>query len=245
MADMKKAKRRLMMVVVVLYVLSIVIAIAAGGGVVASIIDYTLGAFQIDFSMMGFVAASNPLILLSKFLNASIFPILTAVLAAGFFDFIGSINMRERIAMARIRRLRNHVVVAPYNNFSRTLLAELRKANKPTVVITENRRDLNRIYREGELAMYGDIRLLSTFRTANIGSAECMVACSDNDVQNALISITARSANPHIKVFGKANRRENSAGLRKAGISNALTIEDTAGEEIAEIVSRKVSLGKV
>ncbi|MGI0100218.1 MAG: NAD-binding protein [Candidatus Micrarchaeaceae archaeon] len=231
-------------ILVVLFVSSFVITIAAGVPPGVAIVDNSLDALQIDYNLISLGAASNPLILISELLDAAILPFLTVVLAAWFFDVIRNINIRERIVLSRIRKLRGHVIVVPYNSFAKYLLGQLRAAGIKSVTITESKNEIGQVYKDGELAIYGDIRSVETFGSAGIDKASYVVACSKEDIQNAIVAITAKTANSDIDIIARANKEENIDRLEKAGARKTVFGESTAGEDMGNEISKRVLTGK-
>jgi voltage-gated potassium channel Kch len=240
MVNIRRAQHMLIIAVVVLFVISVSLIVIAGVGLRPAVIDSTFDALDVGYSVLQFSVVSNPLLLTSKLLSTLILPLLTAVLATWFFDFINNINIMEKYIISKIGRLKgNHVIVVSYNSFAKTLLKELKKNNISTVMIVDTKKELVRLYREGELAVYGDIRSMDVFEIAKIGNASCVVACSTDDIQNALISITAKTANPDITIISRVNKEENTDRLKTAGAKITILPETTAGIEIGNELTKR------
>jgi voltage-gated potassium channel len=242
MVNLKRAQYTLIFIVVVFYVASIMISIFAGIGPKLAFIDNTLDSLQVNYSLLQFASASNPLILFSKLLDAVIFPILTVVLAAWFFDFINNINLRERLMLSKVNKLEGHVIVVPYNSFAKSVLEELKSAGIKAVTITQNKREMIGLYKEGELAIDGDLRSVETFDIARINKAKYVIACGKDDIENAMISITAKTANPYVQIISRVNKEENLTRLESAGAHKTVLTDSTAGADMGnEIVKRLIS----
>lgn len=240
MVSLKRTHYAMVILIIVLFASSVVISMLAGIGAGIAVIDSALDSFQISYNIITLSIASNPLILIAKFLDALIFPILTVLLASWFFEFINNINLRERLVLSRINKLDDHVIVVPYNNFAKAVVKELRKSGIKTVTIVQTKNELLQLYRENELAVRGDIRELETFDVARIRKARGVVACSKDDIENALITITAKTANPSTKIISRANKEENIKGLKSAGAFKILIPENSAGEDIGEEISKRL-----
>ncbi|MGD0728808.1 MAG: NAD(P)-binding protein [Candidatus Micrarchaeaceae archaeon] len=240
MANLKRTQYTMILIILVLFIASIIITIIAGVSPSVSVVDAALDALEVNYNLIQLSIASNPLILAAKILDAMVFPVLTVLLAAWFFDFINHVNIKEKIEISRIQKLEGHVILVPYNNFCKAILKELKNSGIKTVTIVENKKELMQLYRNGELAIHGDVRSIETFEIARISKARAIIACSKDDVQNALIAITAKTANPHIKIISRANEEENVKGLMSAGAYKTFIPEDSAGEEIGKEISRRV-----
>jgi voltage-gated potassium channel len=192
---------------------------------------YYVGIPQSDFG-------SN-LILVAKMIDTAMLPLVTLLLATMFFTKIKSFDIRERVAAARVKRTSGHVVIAPLNRFSMTLIKELVAEEVRPVVLVRNRDELHEALNRGALGITGDIRSIDSFKEAGIARASYVVACSDDDVQNAMITITAKDANPKAKMISIVNTNENSERMVSAGASLIVAPEIGAGEEIAESIIRE------
>ena len=131
------------------------------------------------------------------------------------------------------------MIVVPSNGFARALLKELKGSSIEAVAIAENRREMRQVHNEGLFAIAGDIKSMDTFEIAGIKRARCLVACSKDDIQNALIAITAKTANPRINIIARADLEENRVKLMSAGAHVVIVPGKTAGVDIGnEIVKR-------
>ena len=232
MASLKRTQYTVILIVIILFVLSVLITVLAGVTPQVALIDSSLDSLQVSYPFLQFSSASNPLILVSKLLDAVIFPILTVLLASWFFDFINNLNLRERMVLGKVNKLANHVIVVPYNNFAKSVLQELDAAGYSAVTIAENKKELVQTDKDNRLAIDGDIRSVETFDIAGIERAKCVVACGKDDVQNALISITAKAANSNTLIICRANKSENLGRLSRAGVSTVIMAESAAGEDV-------------
>lgn len=240
MVNLKRTHYGMILLVITLFVASVAISVYAGIGLRVAFLDSALDSLQVSYNLIVFSYASNPLVLVAKLLDALIFPILTVLLATWFFEFINNINLRERLVLSKINKLEDHVIVAPYNNLGRAILSELKKSGIKSVVIVQSKKELFQLYRENELAIRGDLRDLQTFEIARVGKARGVVACGKDDIENALIAITAKTANPSAKIISRANKEENIKGLQSAGAYRILIPERSAGEEMGKEISKRV-----
>lgn len=227
-------------IVIVLFLVSVAITVAAGFGIKEAILGNALDSLQVVYGFERFGTVSNPLFFTSKLLDAAIFPILTVLLATWFFDSINNINIRERLVLSRVSRLKGHVIVTPYNSFAKSLVHELKNAGMNTVVIAESKKELLSLYRENGLSIEGNIQSVETFKAAKIENAKCVVACSKNDTQNAMITITAKTASPNTKIIARVNKEENMDRLEKAGAHKTVLSEVTVGNEMGLELSKRL-----
>ncbi len=242
MVNERRAQHTLILIVLVLFFSSLIISVSTGISPRVALIDNIFDSLQVNYNLIQFSSVTSPLFLVSRLLNAAVFPLLTVILATWFFDFINNINFRERLVLSKVNKLKDHVIVVPYNGFARVLLQELKNSGLKSVTIAENKKEMIQLYKENELAIEGDLKSMETFDIAGVDRARCIVACGKEDIQNALISITAKAAYPDVNIIVRINKEENLDRLEKAGAYKTILSESTAGKDVGEeIVKRLLS----
>lgn len=228
-------------VATIMFLVSMTLTIAAGVAPGLSLVWNVLAALYISYDVIPANLLANPLIFISSLLDAFVFALFAVFLATWFIGVIRSINIAEYLTMRRVARLRNHVIVAPYNDFSKVLAEELAREGIRFVVIADNESDGARLYGMKMLTVVGEMRSEDVLKNAGIEQAAYVIACADDDVKNALISIAAKDANPNIKVISRVIEEENLQKLNKAGASLVVIPGVTAGNKMGdEIVKRLV-----
>lgn len=240
MATLKRTWVTFILLMLLLYSIATGMLIYAGVNPLIAVIDNLLGSLQVYYSLIKYKTSANPFVLISDLLDTVVFAILTVLLASWFFDFISNVSIRERFSRSRIRGLKNHVILAPYNSFAESLANEFKDAGMKTVGIAENRRELVNLYKKRMLSIAGDLHSKDTFMAAGISSAKYLIACSEDDLQNALIAITAREVNPHAKVIARVSKEENIPKLDVAGAHRMILAEITTGQRIAEEIVKRL-----
>ncbi len=198
-----------------------------------------LSSLDVNYQMLPQAVSESPLVFTASLVDAFIFAALAVALAALFFDFLKRINLSERRVIARIRGLRGHVILVPYNNFADYLSAELKNVGVECVIIAERESEVRSLHARRQMALVGDPKSTEIFRTAGLARAKYVIACSDDDVQNALITVTAKSVSQKAKIMSRITDIENISKLGRAGAYRMIMPEVTAGTDIAgEIVRR-------
>ncbi len=218
-----------------------VLLILAGVAPVVAVSQNLLEALHINYLLIPMSLLDNPLVLAADMLNAIVFVLFTVALAAWFYSLIGSFSVREHVVLSKIRKMKDHVIVVPYNGFSKLLLEELRRNRIAAVTITTDKRQLPHLYDAGELALHGSPKYAEAFETAQIDRARFVLACSDADMQNALIAITAKTANSGIGVIARVSSEEAMPKLSIAGAYKLIMPEIVAGESIGNEIAKRVS----
>jgi len=243
MAKVKTSNANYTIVVVamLLFGVSIALTLLAGVSPGIALVWNMLSALYISYDIIPTNILSNPLILASSFLDAIVFALFAVFLATWFIDVIRSINIEEYFTLRKVRALKNHIIVAPYNNFSKVLVEELRKEKFRFVVIVENPSQAAQLYAKKIPAVVGELRGGEVLKSAGIERASSVIACDDDDVKNALISIAAKDANPGISIISRVVAEENMQKLGKAGASRIVIPEVTAGTNVGEELLKRVA----
>ncbi len=228
-------------VAMIMFAVSVALTIIAGVSPGIALIWNVLASLYISYSLIPNSMLANPLIFTSSLLDSLVFALFAVFLATWFIDLIRSINITEYLALSKVKRLKGHIIVAPYNDFARVLTNELLTSGFKFVVIAGSEVEAAYLYSRKMLAIVGEIRNEDSFKTAGIDRASYLIACEDDDVKNALIAISAKDANPNIKVISRVIEEENLQKLDKAGASWVVIPGVTAGKRVGdEIVKRMV-----
>ncbi|MGC8495866.1 MAG: potassium channel family protein [Candidatus Micrarchaeia archaeon] len=242
MVSAKMARYELVAIAIIMFGAAVLLTIASGIGLKVALLQNTLGSLEIDYSLVNFNAAESTLMLVAAFLDTIVFALITVVFASMFFSFITKINIREGIAISRIKKLKNHVIIIPYNTFALEVAKGLSGKGKHVVLAASTRKEFDFLYRQGFLSVIGDPKDVELFESANIKEASHVIACSENDMINTLITITAKSANQHAKIVARVSSESSISKLGMAGAYRMIMPEITAGELIGEEISRRVAL---
>ncbi len=223
-----------------LLAISILLTLKAGVSFGIAIVWNFLAAFDIMYYSLPFAVSKTPLIFAANLLDVFVFALLTVWLASMFFDFFRSVKIRDRIILGRIKKLHNHIVIAPFNVFSETLIEGLDKEHMPYVVIVDNEKEANLLYSKGKLSVVGDPAQIDVLKNAGMKWASHLVTCSSDDVQNILISISAKSINEDLKIISRIAQQENLQRVGHAGIYKIVMPEIIAGDDIGNEISKRI-----
>ncbi len=230
-----------LLIALVLFAIAVALTAIAGVGLGISLIWNLLASLYVYYALIPAALVDSPLVLTSSLLDAFVFALFAVFLATWFIRLIRSINITEYFVLAKVKRLNKHIIVAPYNNFSKVLVEELAKEKMKFVAIVQDNMQAARLYRQGMLAVVGELKSEEAFKTAGTEKASCIIACDDEDVKNALIAITAKDINPNIDVISRVIEEENMQKLAKAGASSIVLPEITAGARLGEEILKRVA----
>ncbi|MDE1868460.1 MAG: NAD-binding protein [Candidatus Micrarchaeota archaeon] len=241
MANVSRAWFNLVYLVLILFALSVALTWASGTDLFAALLINLLGSLQVYYGIVTIQhPLTDPLLLVANLIDTVIFAMLTVILAAWFYEFISGFSIRGRGVRGRLKSMHEHIIVVPYNPFAATLLKEFKGSGIKAVTIATNRRELLPLYKLNELAISGDIKESGTFEAAGISKAKYVIACSDDDLQNALITITAKTANPKVRIITRVTKEDDIPKLDMAGAYKMILPEVTAGEKIGEEILKRI-----
>ncbi len=240
MAGYGKTERVLLAVALVLFALSYLMLVFSGANPFIAFVWDLLSSFDVGLSILPSAVSAEPLTLIASLLDAFIFALMTVSIAAMFFNFIKQINLTKRIVLSRIRNIKQHIIIVPYNQFAHNLNKELKSVGEKTVIVTTSEAEARKMYRRGDLAIVADPKNIETFFVSGISRSKFVIACDDDDVQNALISITAKSANPKAKIISRIADLDNMAKLKNAGAFRMIMPEVSTGVEIGNEIAKRL-----
>ena len=226
--------------IAVLFAVALTLTLISGIGLYVAVIWNLLSMLNVSYPLLlPFSLGENAYILTADILDTIAFALLTVVLATMFFNFIKKVNIRSRIIDAKVAKVGGHVILAPYNRFALYLAQEMKKEDMDAVVVVANERDRMDMHRHSILSVVGDIKSVDAFIEAGAKRARRVVACSDSDIENALITITAKAANPSIEVVSRVSSEDDISKIGSAGALRMVMPEVTVGAEIGDVLAKR------
>jgi len=142
-----------------------------------------------------------------------------------------------------IDKLKNHIIVCGVGSTGRHVLAELAEYNIPTVLIDIDP-DAVSLHRESfpkAMCILGDATDDDVLAKANIKSARGIVAAMANDKENLYLTISAREANPEVRIVARGSDLRVLEKLRKAGADTVVSPNYIGGlRMVSELLRPKV-----
>ncbi len=231
MISTKDALYVLLIVALALFIISIILLLYSGVSLDIAIINAILYSLGIEFTTLSISKADNPFVPAVEIIDTLVFAILTVVLAGVFWDFISRSNIKTRLIANRISRLKNHIIIVPAEPFSFPIIEYIlnNKKDITIVAIARNKADAEILKRYNLYVIEGNISDIKTYNIANIRNASYLIALSDLDSENVIISLTAKKLNPKLKIISRAHSQNGVDALASIGIDKIITAElDTA-----------------
>jgi voltage-gated potassium channel len=143
---------------------------------------------------------------------------------------------QERKMQKKINELENHYIICGYGRMGTKIAQELRKRNKPFVILEkdlENPEDL-----ENYQYIAGDATEDENLIKAGILKAKGLVSVLRTDIANTFTTLSARGLNPSLKIIARAEEESSKEKLIKAGASRVVLPYEIGGYRITQALLR-------
>src|SRR5262245_12641880 len=117
-------------------------------------------------------------------------------------------TMSERRRRHMIDRIRDHYIVCGFGRVGRQVVDEFRAAGVEFAVLDFNPEALEVARQQGIPYLEGSGTKDEDLEAAGLDRASGLVACSDSDVDNLYITVSARSARPDIQIVARASTED-------------------------------------
>ncbi len=179
---------------------------------------------------------ARPVFFLVPLIGVGIFA--EAIVRFGVLLFAKSYRQEEwQRVMASLYR--NHTIVVGVNRVGYRVVHELRRAGEDVVAIAsaedEESAPLVQSLRDAGIpVLVGDPRRTETLRDAQVENAECLLICTEGDLQNLEIALNARELNPNLRIVMRLFSDTLAEHVRKfLGIQAAFSTSAIAAPALA------------
>lgn len=236
MVSVKRTKQMLTAIIALLLISSFLLKVSAGIGAPTAAIDTVMSGLQMDYTGLSFLAADSWQVGIAKVLDAFILPLLAILIATVFVSALAGFDIKEKLSQSKIRGMKRHAILVPFNSYSELLSKELSRQGISSVVMAKTKKGLARATEMGLIGVIGDIDEPETFEAAGIDRAEFVIACDNDDMKNAITSITARSRSRGVKVISVVNDSENQDKMASLKVDAFVAPEIAAASDIADSI---------
>jgi voltage-gated potassium channel len=140
----------------------------------------------------------------------------------------------------RIADMRNHYIICGFGRVGHQVAADFASAGTPYVVIDSKVQTTAELSPRGTPHIVGDATSDEILEEAGISRARGLVACSDSDVANVYVTLSARALNPTLYIVARASQPETEKKLRMAGANRVISPYVMSGRRMAAMVTRPV-----
>lgn len=151
-------------------------------------------------------------------------------------------RLREMLGGSTMHRtieaMRDHVVVCGYGRLGRVVVAELRRAGVPLVVVDVDPQVAEELEAERIPHVIGSALAESTLERAGLARARAIAVATPSDADNVFITLSARERHPEVRIHARAETDAGMRHLRLAGAHQVLSAYHTGGLKLAASIVR-------
>ena len=156
----------------------------------------------------------------------------TAAASIEYLVDLGETRRRRRMEKD-VSKLRNHVILCGFGRVGRGTWASLRSRDLPVVVLDSDPDRVDAARSAGALVIQGDATHNDVLELAGIESAQALIACVEDDSDNLVIALSAKSLRPDLRVICRATELESERKLRLAGADAVVAPQAVGAERLA------------
>jgi K+ transport systems, NAD-binding component len=227
----------LILALFILYIVSVLIiwsiGYSLGIALLWNLLTFIGADFPIDFSLPD---KANAPAFLSNVFGVIGSLILTILLTSFFYQLLSKINIREKIVMGRVKRLKGHFIITPANKIASYLVDEFKKNKIGFVVLDPSQKNIEMLIKERIPAVKGDPLNVEALENANIKSAVALLLLNDDIVKNALAAVTAKRINNKIRIASRIKRADELAKMKRIGINYIVMPEVAVGDQLGNFL---------
>ncbi|MBZ5495395.1 MAG: potassium channel protein [Acidobacteriia bacterium] len=141
----------------------------------------------------------------------------------------------------RIREMSQHYIICGYGRVGHQVSQVFASSKVPFVVIDSKPETTAELELKGAPHIIGDATSDETLLQAGIKTAKGLVACSDSDVANVYVTLSARALNPGLRIVARAGLRDTEKKLLMAGADRVISPYFISGLRMAALATRPVT----
>jgi voltage-gated potassium channel len=137
-----------------------------------------------------------------------------------------------------IEGMREHVVVCGYGRLGRVVVAELRRAGIPVVVIDIDPQVAEELEAEHLPHVIGTALAETVLERAGISRARAIAVATPSDADNVFITLSVRERHPGVRIHARAETDAGMRHLRLAGAHQVMSAYHSGGLKLAASIVR-------
>jgi voltage-gated potassium channel len=145
-------------------------------------------------------------------------------------------TMSDRRRRRVIDRISDHYIICGFGRVGRQVVDELRDAGAEFVVLDFNPEALEAARQRGVPYLEGAGTKDEDLDAAGLDRARGLVACSDSDVDNLYITVSARAVRPDLQIVARASTEDAASKMLRAGADRVVQPYASAGQEMAKLM---------
>ncbi len=155
------------------------------------------------------------------------------------------IRMGRQRMEAKIKRLRNHIILCGYGRVGEAIAKTLLQQEAKLVVIDRNESCANRAKQAGHLTIFDDATRDDVLRQAKIETARGLITAFGDDADNVYTTLAAHELNPTLPIIARASNEDAKKKLQQAGAHRVMAPEIIGGERMAMLALRPAAVESI
>jgi voltage-gated potassium channel len=148
---------------------------------------------------------------------------------------------RKKRMAKQISAMKDHYIICGFGRVGHQVAEAFDSAGISYVVIDAKPETAQELEIRNIPNIIGDATSDDLLRQAGIDRAKCLVACSDSDVANVYVTLSARALNCSLYIVARAGLRDTENKLTMAGANRVLSPYFMAGRRMAAMATRPVT----
>jgi voltage-gated potassium channel len=141
----------------------------------------------------------------------------------------------------KISEMKGHYIICGFGRVGHQVSQVFEASRIPFVVIDSKKETLIELEEKGVPSIIGDATSDPILMEAGIQTAKGLIACSDSDVANVYITLSARVLNKTLHIVARAGYQDTEKKLRLAGASKVISPYFISGVRMAALATRPVA----
>jgi voltage-gated potassium channel len=142
----------------------------------------------------------------------------------------------------KIREMKNHYIICGFGRVGHQVAQSFEESRISFVVIDPKKESLDELDARGVPVIIGDATDDSVLTAAGIHSARGLIACSDSDVANVYITLSARQLNAALNIVARASLKDTEKKLTMAGANKVISPYFISGIRMAAMATQPVAV---
>ena len=148
---------------------------------------------------------------------------------------------RKKRMAREISGMKDHYIICGYGRVGHQVAEAFEQTKVRYVVIDAKPETKDELEPRGIPNIIGDATSDDTLLEAGIQRARCLIACSDSDVANVYVTLSARALSPPLYIVARAGVRDTERKLMMAGANRVISPYFIAGRRMAAMATRPVT----
>jgi len=141
----------------------------------------------------------------------------------------------------KISQMKQHYIICGFGRVGHQVAQVFENSDIPFVVIDSKKETVDELELKHVPIIIGDATSDSILLEAGIKSAKGLIACSDSDVANVYVTLSARVLNPELSIVARAGLKDTEKKLLMAGANRVISPYFISGIRMAALAIQPVA----